>query len=566
MSEGNRRDQREKWEIWLIGAAVAVSSFPLFRSYLLGGHDTLFHLNRILGIEASLRNGMFPVRLNGYSLYGYGYADPVFYPNLFLYIPALFHMLELPFPVSVNLFRLLVNAATAAVMYSCCLGVFHSRQSACCSSIIYTLCTYRLCDLYTRDAYGEYLAMIFFPAVIYGFYELFFGDERRWVILTLGITGVAQSHILSLVIIAIACTAGGMICVRRILTKPRFRACLKMLTCTLCLNLWFLIPLLWYMRTEIDTSSLAHTAPYQSCIPAAKLLDIFAGARGGSPVPNSTLDSILPATFGLAMLCGVFLFLFIFIFSKRKRNIKAAVLFGTGILFAWMTTALFPWQLLSRIEPVRLFLSYLQFPWRFMAPASCMLSMSGAYAFTAFFGEGRKRLAAGSVLFLALVSSVYFIRDYMGQGPIIRSEEDVSPLIFQLEYAYPNSNRTILDGTFVITEDGMKLLNTKHGSLTAEFEYADATPGESCVDVPLFYYPGYHAVDSAGKEYPVLKGWNNYIRVSLQDTHGFVRVFFREPLIWRISEIVSLLSLTWLFSVLYPGLKKMMRRRKRKRF
>ena len=37
----------------------------------------------------------------------------------------------------------------------------------------------------------------------------------------------------------------------------------------------------------------------------------------------------------------------------------------------------------------------------------------------------------------------------------------VSPLIFQLEYACPNSGRTILDGTFVITEDGMKLLNTK---------------------------------------------------------------------------------------------------------
>ena len=27
--------------------------------------------------------------------------------------------------------------------------------------------------------------------------------------------------------------------------------------------------------------------------------------------------------------------------------------------------------------------------------------------------------------------------------------------------AGPNSDRTILDGTFVITEDGMKLLNTK---------------------------------------------------------------------------------------------------------
>jgi hypothetical protein len=73
--------------VLILYVSVLMASLPLLLPYLIKGHDMTFHLNRILGIEETLKSGMFPVRLNGYSLNGYGYADPVFYPQLFLYIP-----------------------------------------------------------------------------------------------------------------------------------------------------------------------------------------------------------------------------------------------------------------------------------------------------------------------------------------------------------------------------------------------------------------------------------------------------------------------------------------------
>ena len=86
---GKRAGQGQ--EMVFIFAAVLLSSTPLLVRFMPPGHDLTFHLNRILGVEESLKAGMIPVRINGFSFNGYGYPDPVFYPQLFLYVPAVLH-------------------------------------------------------------------------------------------------------------------------------------------------------------------------------------------------------------------------------------------------------------------------------------------------------------------------------------------------------------------------------------------------------------------------------------------------------------------------------------------
>lgn len=109
---------------------VCIAALPEQLGYLNIGHDITFHLNRILGIRESLSQGMFPVRLNGFTFEGYGYADTLCYPNLFLYIPAVLSGLGLSFITSVNIFLFLVNAATAAVMYACAKRLFQNAGIA----------------------------------------------------------------------------------------------------------------------------------------------------------------------------------------------------------------------------------------------------------------------------------------------------------------------------------------------------------------------------------------------------------------------------------------------------
>lgn len=535
--------------LWLMYAAVGLSSLPLMLPYLIQGHDLLFHLNRVLGMSEALKHGMFPVRLNAYTLNGYGYADPIFYPNLWIYIPALLVRIGLPLSTAVCVFLLLVQAATAAVMYRCSTSIFGSREIGCISSIIYTLCTYHLANLYTRSAWGELLAMVFFPVLILGFYELFFRDARRWPLLTLGITGVLQSHILSIMLVTILCVITGLALIRRVLNRERFTACVKMAVSSVLLNLWFLIPLVQYMRTDIDTSALQRPAAEYTA-PVAKVLEVFSPATGVTPTSGTDISAILPTSFGLALVVGCVLFVWECWFKKKDYDKKARVLFIAGAFLAFCATELFPWRLLSHLKLFFVFASYIQFPWRFLGVAVCFLSMASAYAFLHFGGERQKTTVCAGVFVLALISSQYLINDYQRMKASIWTSKDVTSIIEQREYLYPEVDKKSLDRQFYPSRSSLVLTETARDGLTAEFTFTETgsdavSPADTFVDVPLLFYPNYQAEDAFGRPLVITRSETGKIRVFLDELQGSVRVHFHEPRLWRLAELISLLAALW---------------------
>lgn len=68
------------------------------------GHDLTFHLSRILAIKDGLVTGEFPVKIYPGYIDGYGYANGLLYPDLFLYIPAVMTLLGLKLLTSYKVF------------------------------------------------------------------------------------------------------------------------------------------------------------------------------------------------------------------------------------------------------------------------------------------------------------------------------------------------------------------------------------------------------------------------------------------------------------------------------
>lgn len=76
---------------------------------------------------------------------------------------------------------------------------------------------------------------------------------------------------------------------------------------------------------------------------------------------------------------------------------------------------------------------------------------------------------------------------------------------------------------------------------------------EDYVTVPLFVYKGYQAVDTTtGAEFSVTRDASGALQVALPaEYRGTIEIYFRERTIWRIAEIVPLLTLlglvgTWI--------------------
>ena len=148
------RGRKKRRDMAVVLCAAAFACMPLLWRGVYDGHDLFFHLNRIEGIANGLRNGQFPVRIHSSTLLGYGYAAPEFYPELFLYLPALLRNLGVSLCACVRVFEACIHLATAVSCYLCVRGMMNSHRVAVGASVLYTLCIYRLVNVYTRATLG----------------------------------------------------------------------------------------------------------------------------------------------------------------------------------------------------------------------------------------------------------------------------------------------------------------------------------------------------------------------------------------------------------------------------
>ncbi|RDY31091.1 hypothetical protein [Lachnotalea glycerini] len=548
----NIQNRKEKLEVALALIIITVcSSYILLGNSLIWGHDINYHLNRIEGIKNALLSGQFPVRIHTGLLEGYGYASPFFYPELFLYIPALLRIMGVSLVSAVQAFCILINFMTAYFMYLAAFKISKSRYIGIISSAFYVLSIYHLCDMYTRFALGEVLAMTFIPLIIYGIYELLYGDETKWKYAVAGVTGVLQSHILTMVftipLILIAC----MICIKKLLNKKRFFSCVKAVLACLLLNIWFLIPFLQLMKEDINLEQLEEpVANYALYI--SQLFESFTGATGTRNVVGAATGNVMPTHIGIILIVTVILALYN-IFNKnieaREERKVVGVLILFGSLTAFATTYLFPWEYLQSIPMLHDVVTKVQFPWRLLAYATAFFSIAGAYGiYYLFKSEELRKLMIIVSLAVGIIPAGMFLDDFnTGKITVYRGETIDENRIAGGEYLYTDTNPDLIKERGDITQTSSdRLLITNYsrnlGSIVLDLE--NTSTNQEYIEVPLLYYPGYIAELESGTRLTIERGENNVMRIDVPaDTKGVLTIKYRGRKLWDLCTAVSILTL-----------------------
>lgn len=191
---------------WLAALSLftLAASLPLCSESFIEGHDILFHLLRIEGIAASLAGGDFPARLHSFAFNGYGVPTGYFYPDIFLYFPALLRLAGIPVAIAYNLYCFAINIITAAATCWAMTQLFRSVRLGSLAAIFYLGSLYRFVDIYSRAAVGEAAAMAFMPLALVGTSLTLFRSPRYWPSVVIGFTGVLSSHILSTFLLLLA--------------------------------------------------------------------------------------------------------------------------------------------------------------------------------------------------------------------------------------------------------------------------------------------------------------------------------------------------------------------------
>lgn len=532
---------------------VIIASLPLFGNTVFGVdvQDTFFHTQRIWSVKNALEAGQFPVRLYSEIYNGYGYGASLFYPDIFLYIPAVLCMLGLPLATSYNVFLMLINVATMGASYYSYRRITRSNMTGALAALLYVLSTYRLLDLYTRASIGECLALIFCPLALCGLTCIADKEYDKWWLLALSYTGLLQAHIISFVMMAVVAVLYAAFHIRAYTCGKAIGAVGKAVLLVMGVNAWFLVPFLQVSGMNV-IAFLGTASFWETSASLGQLFDVLCLSAGGSEVYTGAITDSMPKTPGVLLLAGAVLLVFALILHDEDIREERKRVYGylaSGLLATWMITNLFPWGLVQRVGIFRAFFEKFQFAWRFNILAVLCLSVAAAYGFYYFFMMEAVHKQKAFVLLgvVVIFSSTIYINQYIKQSTEYTNEAVMEKGYMDRLYVVPGFN-TQGDGSVVSNLSGAQFTNVFRGynEITLDFagEAGEATEEAPYIEVPITYYPGYKAYLD-GKEAETECSIWGVVRVILpQDcTEGTLYVTYEEGTAVAIANVISLITI-----------------------
>ncbi len=519
--------------LFLLVIAI-ISSITLFLiPNMSRGHDLAFHLSRISAIKDNLKLGIVGGYIYPNYLGEYGYGNGLFYPDLFLYIPAFFSYLGLSVITSYKLFLLLISFCSVGAMYICVKGISKNKKSALISSFIYGFASYRLIDMFTRAALGETLAFVFAPIIIYGMYEIIYGDYKKFYILTIGMSGLILSHLISTYLIGIVLVIMCLVNIKKLFKeKKRILYLVLAALATVCLTAYFIFPMLEQMLSgKFIFNNLDETSKLlERSLPIWSIFIEF---------PYHVLRKLwIPTGIGIG-----FIVLIYYYFKNFKNYDKFThFCFITAMIFLICATNIFPWNLFQNI------LSPIQFPWRFYFISVLLLSVGSGLMLSKSTKDINKRARVLFILFLIPVITIstvnFFEKNIKEVGDYEISFGEYMPLSADKNY--------ILERKDVITTTYPLEHSFTRNGLELTINYND-NQGNNSLELPLLYYKGYKAI-SNDKELNVYQTNNGLVGVDINDEEGTIYVYYGGTKIQKLSKIVSII--TMIVFVIYLCLRK----------
>lgn len=541
-------------------AITLFASIPLMVDYLpSSGHDLQFHLTRIEGIKAGLKNSIFPVRIQPNWLNDYGYASSIFYGDIFLYIPALLRIFGVSLQASYQFYILVVNIATAYCAYWCFANMSTKKIGIICSAV-YSLNIYRLVNIYSRAAVGEYTAMIFLPMILYGFWCVYHFESNHkehkgsWKGIVFGCTGVFMAHMITCELVAIFIILGCLILWKKTFQKQNFLILIKSLVLIILLNLWFLIPFMDYMLTGTYViNSPDSWVPFRADERASFVAQLFMNTYnviGSSQEHELGIINEMPQTLGSVTIIVIGVW-FLWYMGERhtatslKREERIAVCFlGLTLLFS---TYLVPYTRLGEALP---FLQYpirsIQYAWRFLALGGLFLTwLLCVLLYNNMVSSQKRHYIKIAIIVVTLGQALSFTSDILyknepiriyDEGNITMSDVGAGEYLPIKSIDYKKYEKDLnYDPSFITVK------NWKLDENIIEIEASNLSDTPQYIAFPRLYYKGYRAVDDQGGELVVTPEEYGRVSVLLPEMYtGRFSIKFIEPWYWRVGELISL--------------------------
>ncbi len=569
-----KEGRQQRWTVLILTGTIVMLCLPLTNDSLISPNlqDLDYHLARIVGMKSALREGQFPIRIHSSLNWGFGYASPMFYPELFLYPSAILHAVGLPLMQSYKVFVILMNIMTVLISYWSIKRMFQSRYIGLLGSMMYSLAYYRLINVYLRAAVGEAMAMTFLPFIVYGLYRIYTMDTKEksyrfvWIVPALGYSGLIQSHIISCEMIGVFTIIVCILLLRSTLEPKRFFALCKTAFTAIVLNLWFLLPMLqgmssmgvplYAMKKDINWIQTEGVSVWN-------LFHLFS-IRLDEPKNYLGLGAVFTIVFLGFLVMAM-------IWNKKEKNTPYYRLgkwfFGLGTLALICTLTVFPWDLIREMGTIGEILTKFRLPSRYLLLATGFLTFLGCCCLLLIlkrYPSWKKSIFVITTTAIILCAAQFLdtlnvtspvIQPYSGANQITADWKNVG---WGGEYL-PQA----MDGVESIQpmrdwESQPAVVSYKKSGSQIVLHAANSSAETVSVQMPLIYYLGYDAETADGQSISVYGGEQGILTVDIPaGFEGSIGIWHRGFWYWDVAVMISLVAWIGVGILIYRSKKNL---------
>lgn len=406
--------------------------------------------------------------------------------------------------------------------------------------------------MYYRAAIGEFSAQAFIPLLICGGYLLIKeekSESKPWLWICAGATGLIQTHILTTQMCCIMWILFMIIFIKRLLDKWVVVQLLKSALSSVLVNLWFLLPFLRYYTTARIIGSEMEQLQPMGLYPL-QIFSIFMTEQG--KIIRQGVRGEMPLSIGAAILLGGIVFTAVMLSGKPQNREYKEIAIGTGILGGislLMSTVYFPWDSLVALSgTIAKFTHAIQFTFRWLAPATALLSIFAVAAIE--LALELKDSIEWHVVIISLFATALLVpasHFYTGFFDTVSAQYVYAPFsgINRL-YLPEGADTSLFSHEYFSDEEALEYTILEEASASGHTVINCDNPlnKDVLLTLPLTRYENYKVYYDDGTITTAGVGDNMNVTVTVPPMYqGNIQVAFVEPVLWRICELISIVSL-----------------------
>lgn len=521
---------KHKVSIAIVAVLIIAQILPfVMQQGLIQGIDTRAHMMRIEGVYYGLLDGQYPVVVNPEWNNSYGQIG-VLYPDIFLYVPAVFRLLRMSQLGVAKLFMMIVITASGIIAYGSARTIFKRNWQIIVMCIGILFGNMRMHDMLIGGKFGgSLLAEMFYPLVVAGMIELFFRNRKKWYLLAYGLAGVFCCHVTSATVACIMVVIMSLVSISALKDKSVTAGIGKAVLLFLGLIFGTVACFLKFFFSDWGQDQL-QWRDFLSTLWSVK-----------NPFADNRWTSVLV----VFILClGLIIYIWKCNGKEFFQNSFVFQLFITATILLWMSTVYFPWNVLCKLSVFRYYTNMLQSGNRFLSLAGCMFCVCIPELLEPCIHhkEGRRSFESKSTMAVSIAVLILCSFNTISECYRYFNDEQAVPLYYdevvgEVEYTIedylPEGTKTEWyqsDSGFVSDETAVESLAYEREGTYVYYAYTNKVKG-SYVEFPKFYYAGYIAEDEMAEDIPVYKGEHNRVRVYLKetDTPAVIRLWYFVP-------------------------------------